>query len=643
MAIRPMGGPQPGLNPLYQQVQAVDQAYNPMIEQLKTALQNNAVEVPNAPTPVASPFANLGAALGMAATGQGAQYAQALQQNAMQNAQRMDRYQNVVMQARNYDKLREQNLRTAIAEAYKNRGLSKAEAGRKYSSAAFDRGMARKENKRRDARLSMDQKIRQDERYGEVLNRWGSLPEGQATHQIMSQMRRGILGYRMAVDPETDKPVPFTAETPIEATQPMIQQGDQMVPDPRYRPITMAELYAKPVSADQIPEDWEKVKSAKVQSVLRELEANVDQSLMYVNHDEFENMIRAEAEGLIEGVNRAHEQYHQKYKEREDLVLPENRVTSGDLPRVRAYRPVRGGPRNPEDYAGAIAGYSAGFGPKKQDMVEIVDLPSGDVVETVSMSEAKQRGLLTVDEAQKQYGPTREVQPAPPGQVQQERSKAEPAPPGQQAPLFGVPRVGDGETSRPRQQQQPQPPRAVRTQGVPPVLSMGFDAPEGEIDVETGTFTSREAMEQMEMAAQALERALEPAGPEATVGDAFTGALPGMGAMASGAVDALQDQFLGTIQPQMGEGPYGVRQRVAMPPIQNRNRAEAARLGMNWLRDFVQRNQIPAERFKPGMDRAKIVQEVKAQMIGAGMGREAAHKAAMKSVSAYHRELKARQ
>src|SRR6056297_1166701 len=523
MAIRPMGGPQPGLNPLYQQVQAVDQAYNPMIEQLKTALQNNAVEVPNAPTPVASPFANLGAALGMAATGQGAQYAQALQQNAMQNAQRMDRYQNVVMQARNYDKLREQNLRTAIAEAYKNRGLSKAEAGRKYSSAAFDRGMARKENKRRDARLSMDQETYLDEKYNQARDTWGSIPEGQATHQMLSQMRRGILVYRMAVDPETDKPVPFTAETPIEATQPMIQQGDQMVPDPRYRPITMAELYAKPVSADQIPEDWEKVKSAKVQSVLRELEANVDQSLMYVNHDEFENMIRAEAEGLIEGVNRAHEQYHQKYKEREDLVLPENRVTSGDLPRVKAYRPVKNSRQVPgTENSYLLGGFSAADARSSKDMVEIVDLPSGDVVETVSMSEAKQRGLLTVDEAQKQYGPTREVQPAPPGQVQQERSKAEPAPPGQQAPLFGVPRVGDGETSRPRQQQQPQPPRAVRTQGVPPVLSMGFDAPEGEIDVETGTFTSREAMEQMEMAAQALERALEPAGPEATLGDAFT-------------------------------------------------------------------------------------------------------------------------
>src|SRR6056297_1268854 len=183
---------------------AVQGSTQEAIGELQQLYEETPVKMPEPPKPSLNPFANLGTALGMAVTGQGAQYAQSLRQVAQAEAARQDQYRAQKLQALNYDALRKQNIGTAIAEL-------RAEAGRELVDVEEGIRQAAERDEDRDASRALEERrVREQERRGAASRAGGGGKDFQEIYSDFigkltdgKELQNGSIGalaYRRAYD-----------------------------------------------------------------------------------------------------------------------------------------------------------------------------------------------------------------------------------------------------------------------------------------------------------------------------------------------------------------------------------------------------------------------------------------------------------
>lgn len=186
------------------------------INTLERLADETAVQMPDAPTPAANPFGSLGTALGMAVTGQGAQYAAGLTQTLQQEAARQDQYRAQKLQALNYEQLRRTNIGLATADAKAKQATAAKAAQDKVfrdvrSDAQFERGAKQTDRQLDQADRRLNQQAGAqgesfDDRYSTYVDRLTN-PKNPGTLARYERLMdfTDLLSSDIVVVPETDE------------------------------------------------------------------------------------------------------------------------------------------------------------------------------------------------------------------------------------------------------------------------------------------------------------------------------------------------------------------------------------------------------------------------------------------------------
>ena len=191
--------------------QRVEEQFSTPINELTRLREETKVELPEEPRPAANPYANLGTALGMAATGRGAEYANQMANILQAEKRRMDQHKAQVLNALNYEKLREQNYDFQMANLMRQRAMAAQGARDKVYDRAINAGKSERDFKLRERNAAT---MERNSRRGQRDDVPASLAERLDARLMPIRQDKNFVGTVASIE---DKIAQIRAGVPVQA------------------------------------------------------------------------------------------------------------------------------------------------------------------------------------------------------------------------------------------------------------------------------------------------------------------------------------------------------------------------------------------------------------------------------------------